>query len=177
MHSDAAQRFAVRTCFVLSALSCMKGWHKRSEATGTSPAAHLPYLSPDGLRGWILRWTGPHTAVALPLYNSQRQIQLRSLLIVRKYTTFFRTELKCLPFFVGGKGEQQCLRMFSADSLIPRESKKKELFSKLNQEEDNTSSNCGCFSFTYYPSQGNLPLQRAFPIKTKKIASPSVRDL
>lgn len=37
MHSDAARCFAVRTCFVLSALSCMKGWHKRSEATGTSP--------------------------------------------------------------------------------------------------------------------------------------------
>lgn len=64
-----------------------------------------------------------HTTVALPLYNSQVQIQLCSLLIVLKYTSFFRTELKCLPFFVGG--EQQCLPMFSADSLISQESKKR----------------------------------------------------
>lgn len=32
-------------------------------------------------------------------------------------------------------GEQQCLRMFLAESLISQESKKKALFSKLNQGE------------------------------------------
>lgn len=102
MHSDAAGRFAVRTCFVLSALKLHEGMAQEVRGNGHQPSCAPPILVPRRSQRVSPPVDRPHTAVALPLYNSQRQIQLCSLLIVHKYTTFFRTELKCLPFFVCG---------------------------------------------------------------------------
>lgn len=158
-HFNVAWPFAVHTCFVPSVLSHKKRWSKGlSDDRSQSLPSYLPYPSPqsppNGLRTSPHQVGGPKTATALPLYKKPSVSNFCSLLIVLKCTAFFITHswYLCPSLW---EGEQQFLCFQVTKTFLRGKKKIGIIFPKLNKGGANTSSNCGCFSFTYLPSQEN----------------------
>ena len=130
-----------------------------SQMTGHS---HSPHTSRTHLHNPLLmvsgqvpiKWGGPKTATALPLYKKPSVSNFCSLLIVLKCTAFFVTHswYLCPSLW---EGEQQFLCFQVTKTFLRGKKKIGIIFPKLNKGGANTSSNCGCFSFTYLPSQEN----------------------